>query len=305
MVTGLRDREKIKGILGSMVDPVVVTEAMKDLQALKRGSEKRITAFFSDVAGFSTISEKLSSVELAMLLNEYLSAMTDILKQHEGVLDKYIGDAIVGIWNAPVEVDHHCLKAVKATLRMVDRMIELREQWTREQKYIPEARAMRFRVGLNTGLAKVGFMGTDALASYTMMGDTVNLAARLEAAGKDYGVELLATEAVFKEVQNEVHGRKLDLVRVKGKTEPVALYEFFSDSKNPPASFMKAAELYEKGFNEYLKRDWRSAVRHFEESVAARGRPDKSAELLIERCRLYEKEPPGKDWDGVFTREHK
>ncbi|MBX7057383.1 MAG: adenylate/guanylate cyclase domain-containing protein [Leptospirales bacterium] len=305
MVSGLRDREKIKGILGSMVDPVVVTEAMKDLQALKRGSEKRITAFFSDVASFSTISEKLSSVELAALLNEYLSAMTLILKEHEGVLDKYIGDAIVGIWNAPVDVDHHCLKAVQATLRMVDCMIEMRARWTKEQKYIPEARTMRFRVGLNTGLAKVGFMGTDALAAYTMMGDTVNLAARLEAAGKDYGIELLASEAVYREVSDKIFARKLDLVRVKGKTEPVALYEIISDSPRPPEARARCAEQYEAAFALYLKRQWRPAIAGFEQAIVASGGKDKAADLLIQRCRMYEAAPPPHDWDGVYTREHK
>ncbi len=305
MVSGLHEREKIKGILGSMVDPVVIGEAMKDLAALKRGTEKPVTAFFSDVAGFSTISEKLNSVQLAALLNEYLSAMTIILKEHEGVLDKYIGDAVVGIWNAPVDVDNHSLKAVKASLRMLDKLHELRATWIHEKKYIPEAQEMHIRIGLNTGPAKVGFMGTDALASYTMMGDTVNLAARLEAAAKDYGASLLCSKAVYAAVQKDVFARKLDLVRVKGKTEPVEIYEIISDSDELPRGIKDASQLYEKGLQLYLKRDWGNAISTLQESEKIRGREDKAARLLIHRCEEYHRRAPADDWDGVFTRDHK
>jgi adenylate cyclase len=125
MGEGLEEREKVKSILGNMIDPVVVGEAMKDMNALKRGSEKQITAFFSDVAGFSTISEELTSVDLAALLNEYLSAMTLILKKYNGVLDKYIGDAIVGIFNAPVDVPNHSLSAAMASIEMIAKLRDL------------------------------------------------------------------------------------------------------------------------------------------------------------------------------------
>ncbi|TGK08936.1 adenylate/guanylate cyclase domain-containing protein [Leptospira fletcheri] len=306
MVGGLREREKIKGILGSMIDPVVIGEAMKDLAALKRGTEKRVTAFFSDVAGFSAISEKLSSVELAELLNEYLSAMTLILKDHEGVLDKYIGDAIVGIFNAPVEVEQHCLKATRASLKMLAKLEELRKSWEKDHRYIPEARAMQIRIGLNTGLAKVGFMGTDALASYTMMGDTVNLAARLEAAGKDYGVSILVSDAVYGEIKDSILTRKLDLVRVKGKTEPVVLYEAIAEKNTSiPTSIRESIALYEEGISQYLERRWDKAVRCFQESETVKKQNDKSVHLLIDRCKEYSKNPPPANWDGVYTRDHK
>ncbi|TGK03986.1 adenylate/guanylate cyclase domain-containing protein [Leptospira semungkisensis] len=305
MVTGLREREKIKGILGSMIDPVVIGEAMKDLAALKRGSEKRVTAFFSDVAGFSDISEKLSSVELAELLNEYLSAMTLILKENEGVLDKYIGDAIVGIFNAPVEVEGHCLKATKASLKMIAKLEELKTGWKKAHKYIPEARDMKIRIGLNTGLAKVGFMGTDALASYTMMGDTVNLAARLEAAGKDYGVSILVSDAVHTEIKDHIFTRKLDLVRVKGKNEPVILYEAISELKGTNSSRKEIVGAYEEGLALYLERKWDPAIKKFKDSEKAKGDEDKAVQLLVDRCKEYKITPPPASWDGVYTRTHK
>jgi adenylate cyclase len=305
MVNGLREREKIKGILGSMIDPVVVSEAMKDLQALKRGSEKNITAFFSDIASFSAISEKLSSPELADLLNEYLSAMTIILKSNGGVLDKYIGDAIVGIFNSPVDVEDHTYKAVIASIDMQYKLAELKEQWVKNQKYIPEAREMSFRIGLNTGLAKVGFMGTDELASYTMMGDTVNLAARLEAAGKDYGVNILVTDSVEKQIHGRIFTRKLDVVRVKGKSEPVTLFEVIAKKGEESESIRIATEYYEKGLDEYLKRNWKEAIGLFQKSLKEREGKDKSTLILISRCETYAKEPPPSDWDGVFTRTNK
>jgi len=302
MVGGLNEREKIKGILGSMIDPIVVQEAMKDLAALKRGSEKNITAFFSDIASFSAISEKLSSPDLAALLNEYLSAMTIILKEHEGVLDKYIGDAIVGIFNSPVDVEDHAYKAAVASIKMQAKLTELKKVWVSQNKYIAEARAMEFRIGLNTGLAKVGFMGTDALASYTMMGDTVNLAARLEAAGKDYGVSILASDAIHDKIKGRIFTRKLDLVRVKGKSQPVTLYQIIGVKGDETTREAEAVSRYEQGLQAYLQKSWDAAVGFLTESQKISAKPDKSAKMLIERCSAYKLAPPPANWDGVYTR---
>jgi len=305
MGLGLEEREKVKNILGNMVDPVVVNEAMKDLGALKRGSEKEITAFFSDVASFSTISEKLQSADLASLLNEYLSSMTIILKQYDGVLDKYIGDAIVGIFNAPVDVADHQTKACLASIDMIAKLHDLRTFWKSKNAYIPEAREMDIRIGLNTGPAKVGFMGTDALASYTMMGDTVNLAARLEAAGKDYGTNILITEMIKDNTGGTCFTRELDLVRVKGKNEPVKLYELICRKTDATQNLIDHVKFYEEGFRLYLAREWDSAIAKLSESEKAKGRKDKSARMLAERCELYKITPPDSAWDGVFTRTHK
>lgn len=308
MAHGLEEREKVKSILGSMIDPVVVQEAMIDMAALKRGSEKPITAFFSDVAGFSTISEQLKSEDLAALLNEYLSAMTIILKEYDGVLDKYIGDAIVGIFNAPVDVDEHPLKAARASIKMVRKLADLRAYWTANQLYSKEAREMDARIGLNTGPAKVGFMGTDALASYTMMGDTVNLAARLEAAGKDYGVNILISESTKAKVDHELFTRKMDLVRVKGKNEPVVLFELIDSIADVDPIIKESAQAYERGFELYLKRNFTTAISTLKDANSIKKQKfgkDKAALMLIERCEEYKASPPDDDWDGVFTRTHK
>ncbi len=299
------EKRKYSKILGNMIDPHIVNEALKDLESLKKGGEKNITAFFSDVASFSTISEKLSSVDLAALLNEYLSAMTLILKEHGGTLDKYIGDAVVGIFGAPVDNPDNAILAARASIKMIDTLAVLREKWKRENAYCPEAQQMHFRIGLNSGPAKVGFMGTENLASYTMMGDTVNLAARLEAAGKDYGVEILVSEMTRNKIKDEMFLRLIDAVRVKGKSEPVLIYELIGKTGNVPQNIVESVELYNQAFELYRQRKWGGAIIKFNESGKSRGELDKSAKLLIGRCEEYKENPPPENWDGVFTRTHK
>lgn len=305
MGKGLEEREKVKSILGSMIDPTVVQEAMKDMAALKRGDEKMITSFFSDIAGFSTISEQLKSVDLASLLNEYLSAMTILLKKHDGVLDKYIGDAIVGIFSAPVDVESHELKACKASLEMITKLTELREIWTKNNSYIKDAQNMDIRIGLNTGLAKVGFMGTDALASYTMMGNTVNVAARLEAAGKDYGVNILIGPTTKKAVEEEMFTRAVDLVRVKGINTPLWIYELISTKSDIKSNIKESTEIFENAFQLFLKREWDKSIEQFSLSQKAQNKKDKAVEQMINRCMDFKLNPPSDDWDGVYTRKTK
>lgn len=299
------ERRKYSKVLSNMVDPSIVSEALNDLEALKKGGEREITAFFSDVAGFSTISEQLSSADLAALLNEYLGAMTIILKQNHGTLDKYIGDAVVGIFGAPITREEHFLESAKASLEMIAKLKELKKYWSDNNLYCKDAQDMDVRIGLNTGLAKVGFMGTEALASYTMMGDTVNLAARLEAAGKDYGVNILISEFTNDKIKEKFFTRKLDRVRVKGKNEPVQLFELIAVKGHEPINLKNAARIYEEAFSFYLNQNWDRAIELFEEAEKARGSKDKAAEMLIERCQYYKSSPPGAEWDGVFTRKHK
>jgi adenylate cyclase len=299
------ERRKYSKVLSNMVDPSIVSEALNDLEALKKGGEKEITAFFSDVAGFSTISEQLSSADLAALLNEYLGAMTIILKKNHGTLDKYIGDAVVGIFSAPIHRDEHFLESAKASLEMIAKLKELKAYWSENNLYCKDAQDMDVRIGLNTGMAKVGFMGTDSLASYTMMGDTVNLAARLEAAGKDYGVNILISEFTNEKIKDKMFTRKLDIVRVKGKNEPVQLFELIAIKGEESEARKQSTAIYEEAFSYYLKQEWDKAMEVFKESEKARGSKDKAVEMLIDRCMYYKNSPPGDGWDGVFTRKHK
>ncbi|WCL48125.1 CHASE2 domain-containing protein [Leptospira sp. GIMC2001] len=300
-----RERRKFNSVLRNLVDPSVVSLALLDIDALKKGGEWEITAFFSDVASFSQISEELTATELASLLNEYLSAMTEELKNHSGTLDKYIGDAIVGIFGAPIRIDSHSKDACLTALAMLVKLEKLREKWVANNSYSKNAQNMKFRIGLNTGHAKVGFMGTESLASYTMMGDMVNLAARLEAAAKDYGVPILVSEYVYEKTSEDFHFLQLDRIRVKGKEKPVSIYSLIAKKGDLSNEELKWIDSYGKGFEEYSSRNWQKAISYFEQCIHEKGKKDIAAELLIERCKLYNESPPPMKWDGVFTRDFK
>jgi adenylate cyclase len=231
--------------------------------------------------------------------------MTIILKKNHGTLDKYIGDAVVGIFGAPINSEEHFIESASASLEMIAKLKELKVYWSENNLYCKDAQDMDVRIGLNTGLAKVGFMGTDALASYTMMGDTVNLAARLEAAGKDYGVNILISEFTNEKIKEKFFTRKLDIVRVKGKNEPVQLFELIAVRGEENVKRRESAKIYEEAFSFYRAQQWDRAIELFKQSEETRGSKDKSAEMLIDRCEYYKSSPPGEGWDGVFTRKHK
>ncbi|TGL99714.1 adenylate/guanylate cyclase domain-containing protein [Leptospira jelokensis] len=300
-----KEKRKFNNILRNLVDPGVVSVALENMDSLKQGGEWEITAFFSDVAGFSSISEELSATDLAKLLNEYLSAMTLVLKSNSGTLDKYIGDAIVGIFGAPIQYKDHPKMACKSALEMLSELERLRTKWNENNEFTPLARAMVFRIGLNCGLAKVGFMGTDSLASYTMMGDSVNLAARLEAAAKDYGVSILVSESIESVCKDEFHFRFLDWIRVKGKEAPVKIYSLESLQKDVTDVMRQAEREYELGFEMYLGRNWEKAIEHFQNVSKLYQREDISSHLLIKRCQSLFQNPPPVDWNGVYTRTSK
>ena len=297
-----KDKRKFNSILRNLVDPSVVSHALEDMEALREGGEWEITAFFSDVAGFSSISEELTPKQLAKLLNEYLSAMTEILKYNHGTLDKYIGDAIVGIFGAPLKRATHATDACIAALNMVKRIEELRKVWNETDAYTPEARKMNFRIGLNCGVAKVGFMGTDSLASYTMMGDMVNLAARLEAAAKDYGTKILVSDAIYAVCKDKFHFRYMDKIRVKGKEQPVEIYSLESTLEEKVQNEVEGAKIYFESFQLYLGRNWQKAIQGFEEAEKVFNRKDKASRMLMERCQNLSENPPPENWDGVYTR---
>ncbi|MDF3818335.1 adenylate/guanylate cyclase domain-containing protein [Leptospira sp. 96542] len=300
-----KEKRKFNNILRNLVDPGVVTHALEDLDALKKGGEWEITAFFSDVAGFSSISEELSASDLARLLNEYLSAMTTVLKANSGTLDKYIGDAIVGIFGAPVQNNLHSKLACTASLEMVFAMESLRQKWRKIGDYTESARQMNFRIGLNCGPAKVGFMGTESLASYTMMGDTVNLASRLEAAAKDYGVSILVSENIQKSCADQFFFFFLDRIRVKGKDQPVNIYTLVCDNLNVSNEQLVADHKFREAFQYYTEQNWAKAKSTLTEIKELGVFPFATIQMLLERCSHLSAESPGANWDGVYTRTSK
>ncbi len=284
-----KHRAWISNVFGKYVSKEVAGEIMKAMHTggeIKLGGEKRaITVLFSDIRGFTTLSEGMKPEELVALLNEYLTAMTSIIIKHKGVVDKYIGDAIMAFWNAPIEQKDHAYLAVSSAKEMVEELSKLQESW--KKRSLPQ---LKIGVGINTGEAVVGNMGSRERLSYTAMGDTVNLASRLEGLTKEYGVSITISDTAYEIVKEKIACRKLDIVQVKGKKKPVAVYEP-SDDKNTAQAYEKALELYRAGkFSE--------AGRIFSKLQ------DNASKVMSQRCRDYARKKPS-NWSGVQVMTHK
>ncbi|MBI5213736.1 MAG: adenylate/guanylate cyclase domain-containing protein [Nitrospirae bacterium] len=288
----------LKKAFTSYVSPALVGEIMKNPDMLKLGGEKRnITVLFSDIRGFTTISEKLTPEALVHLLNQYLGPMTDIVLQHRGTLDKYIGDAIMALYNAPLDVEDHPLQACRSALVMMEKLKDLNVDF--KANGLP---AVDIGIGINTGDVIVGNMGTDVRFDYTAMGDTVNLSSRLEGMNKIYKTHIIFTEftldklktlGLLQQVSGEIRFRELDFIKVKGKDKPVTIYEL-------SASMDEAvAEKFEEALGLYRKQSFNEAKEIFERLESENG--DKSAGMFAERCAEFIDNPPGADWDGVYT----
>jgi adenylate cyclase len=264
-----------------MVDSSVVPLALRDLDALKQGEEKHITAFFSDIESSSVITEKLGGPQSAAFLNEYFSAVTNVLKAEGGTVDKYVGDGLVGIFGAPLELENDARAAARAALRMLERVDGLREEWRRRRAWCPQVWSLRIRIGLNSGSAAVGFFGTRDLASYTMTGPTVNVAKRLEQACRHYGVSILVGEATRDLLADEMLLRRLDRIDFNGRTE--AVHELLGERLSVAASLLRATEVFEEALDLCDGRRWAEAAPLLRQTLRLRG-GDRTAQRLLRRC---------------------
>ncbi len=290
MVEG-REKRFLKGVFHHYLSPAVIDRIIADPGRLKLGGEQReVTSFFSDVAGFTSISEALGPAKLVALLNEYLTVMTDLILDAGGTLDKYEGDAIIAFWNAPIDVPDHALRAARTALDCQARVAALAPEL--ERKY---GRRIKMRIGLNTGPAIVGNMGSSRRFDYTAMGDTINLASRLESAGKQYGVHLLAGEATMKKTGEALVAREVDVIRVVGKKEPVRIYELIGDKGSVADEILRRVDSFHRGLSIFRSRDFSAAEKVFVELG-----DDPVAALYRERCRTLAAAPPPDDWDFVF-----
>jgi adenylate cyclase len=304
----------------------------------KLGGEARyMSAYFTDIQGFSTFSEKLTASQLVELLNEYLTAMTDILVEEAGTLDKYEGDAIIAFIGAPMEIPDHAYRSCKIAIKMQNRLLELRQKWAEEKEAPGEKRniknysadiwqegakwpnivhQMRMRIGINTGEIVTGNMGSNMRKNYTMMGDSVNLAARLEAGAKQYGVFTMISEfTYFDEFELDgnrvktcdlIEARFIDKITVVGKSEPVRVYEVVSLKGDLSEKEQQLFEAFNKGIECYLNMDWDNAIKHFIEAEKLERFPDAKTTpswVYIQRCKTFKEKPPvtaGQKWDGVY-----
>ncbi len=285
----------IKEVFSKYMAPRVVEELIKDPGKLQLGGELRnISIFFSDVAGFSSISEKLTPQELVALLNEYLSEMTDIILKYEGTVDKYEGDAIIAFFGAPLAFEDHPERVCLAAIDMKRRLAELREEWRKKGTF-----ELKVRMGINTGDAVVGNMGSRQRMDYTMMGDAVNLASRLEGANKYYGTYAMISESTYERVKDIVDVRELDLIRVVGKDQPIKVYELLGKKGTLPDYMYEMLKKYNEGLTLFRERQWDDAQSAFKAGLKIVP-DDGPCKTYIERCKEFAKTPPPKKWDGVY-----
>lgn len=255
----------------------------------------------------------LEPKQLVELMNEYLTAMTDILQEEGGTLDKYIGDAMVAMFNAPVPIEHHAYQACRAAALIQKRQIELREKWAAEgEKWPAIVSQMHTRIGINTGHAVVGNMGSSTRFNYTMMGDNVNLAARCESGAKSAGVYTLVSEETRNQAMassQDILFRYLDKWQVKGRSQPVNMYEVVGLREDLKEDAFECVRRYEQALKLYFARDWAAAQQAFETAATLEPfQPERDAgvtinpsRLMAKRCAMMLLNPPAEDWDGVYV----
>lgn len=294
-LTEEREKRKIRGAFQQYLSPSVVNAVTKDPSKLKLGGEeKSLSILFSDIRGFTSISEALTPVELVHLLNEYFNEMTEIITEtNGGTLDKFIGDAIMAFWGAPVEIDNHAEKSCLSALGMMEGLKKLRVKWDVEGKP-----PVDIGIGINTANVVVGNMGSDRRFDYTVMGDGVNLASRLEGINKTYGTNIIISEFTEQELSDNFIRREVDLVRVKGKLKPVKIYELMG-LRGTGDGMMEKASMFLKGIELYEERKWKEAEELLKKLLDTYP-DDGPSKVYIERCRTYKSSPPPDDWDGVF-----
>ncbi len=298
VLTEEKEKRKVRGAFQQYVSPEVIRRLLKSPElVMPRRTE--ISVMFSDIRDFTTISERLDPQLLAQLLNRYLTEMTRIVFLQRGTLDKYIGDAVMAFWGAPNEDPRHAEKACHTALQMMRRLAELQDEWKAEG-----GPPLDIGIGVHTGLASVGNMGSELRYGYTAMGDTVNLASRLEGLNKEYGTRVVASGSTHAAAGGAGFVfRELDLIRVKGKLQPVTIYELVAQGDGAREHAERLA-LFAEGRARYQQRQWREAQEIFER-LLVRWPDDGPSRTFWKRCQEYLFEEPGPNWDGAFVMSHK
>lgn len=291
-----REKNLIYGMFGNYLSDSLVSAILRKPAMLKLGGERKIaTAFFSDIKDFTEISERLTADELVAQLNEYLSAMSDIVLKYGGYLDKYVGDAIVAGFGIPLDWEDHAERACFAALEMQDGLVALRNKWREENRPLLEA-----RIGLNSGAMIAGNIGGQTRSNYTMIGDSVNLASRLEGVNKMYGTNIIISEDTFELAKNKIIARELDAVRVKGKSRPVRIFELIARRDHGVTTNQAAIiKHFARGLEYYRLQDWRNAILQFRRVLEVK-KEDGPAIEFLRRCEVFMQSPRPPNWDGVF-----
>ncbi len=301
MVSGLKEKETIKETFGKYLDPKIVRTLLEG-QTLSQSGEKRImTVFFSDIQSFTNVSEQLAPNAVVRLLNHYISAMSEPIRANHGVIDKYIGDAIMAFWGPPFSAEgEHAVLACRAALEQCRRLDEFRQT-------IPDIIGLRkgipdfnIRMGICTGEVIVGTIGAELAKSYTVIGDTVNLASRLESANKIYGTRLIISGDTFEMAGSGIEARELDIVRVVGKTEPVRIFELLGLKGEISDALVKVRDLFQEGLARYRGGRFDEARESFEACLAI-DPDDLPSRVFLSRLEGFQSNPPGDEWKGIWN----
>jgi adenylate cyclase len=307
-----KDKRFLKKSFQNYISPELIDIMHEKEEFPSLGGEAGIkTAFFTDIQGFSSFSEQLSATKLVELLNEYLTDMTDILLDEKGTLDKYEGDAIIAFFGAPLKLEDHATRSCSVALKMQKRLRELTEHWKKQGEQWPAiVHNMKMRIGINSGDIVTGNMGSKKRMNYTMIGDAVNLAARLEESAKQYGVYSHVSKATKDLTDDRFLFRELDTIRVVGKKEAITSYELINFTDQASEMDKKLVHLFDQGLKHYKAQQWEQAIQYFEQAliIDLQYLSDSKitpSNIYIDRCKSFIQQPPGEDWDGVYTLTHK
>lgn len=293
-VTEEREKKLTRNAFKQYLNESVINVLMNDYKRLQLGGEKRnISVLFSDIRGFTTVSEKMSPEELGHILTEYMNPMTQIVFDNQGVLDKYMGDAIMAFWGAPHPQPDHPALACSTALKMMKELEDLNKIWKKRNNP-----PLGIGIGINTGQMWVGNMGSDVRFDYTVIGDAVNLGSRLEGTNKQYGTSIIISEYTYNEVKDHFLCRELDSIRVKGKNEPVTIYELLTEDKEDPL-FNALVRRFVDGLKMYRNMQFEEALQVFEE-LHKDFINDGPSKVFLDRCKEYVQNPPPRGWDGVY-----
>ncbi len=290
-----REKKLVRGAFQQYMAPEVISQVLDRPELLRLGGEeKQLTAMFVDIRGFTTLSEGLTPAALVDVLNEYFSEMTEVIFKHQGTLDKYIGDAIMAFWGAPLHVPDHAARACSAALEMSAVLERLQESWRQQGR--PR---IDIGIGINTGPMLVGNMGSKRRFNYTIMGDSVNLASRLEGVTKTFGTRIIVSDSTRAEAVASTTVRELDMIRVKGKTRPVTIFELLGEADSA-AQYQDLTGRFAAALRSYRDGQWDNALTAFQ-SLQNDYPKDGPTRTFIERCSTLLQEPPAEVWDGVFV----
>jgi adenylate cyclase len=295
MVRGLKEGLFVKDTFKRYLAASVVEHIIKNPESLKLGGEEReLTVFFSDMSGFTAAAEAMEPQKLVGLLNEYLGAMTDSIFLQEGTLDKYEGDAVMAFWGAPVAQTDHARRACWAALDNRSRLRELCRDW--EKRGLP---VFDIRIGINTGRMVVGNVGSPAHMGYTVLGDAVNTAARLEQANKLYGTHILVSEATRLAAGGAVEAREVDSLALRGKKQALNVYELLGLAGQVSEARQRGYANYAQGLAAYRAQRWDEAEKALRAALSVLGE-DKASSVILQRVLVFREHPPPGVWDGVF-----